>query len=163
VKNDELVRVTSIEEVAEYIMDISDDYCNEGRVAVVLRREDALKCFNILTNDYSLDVLLAIVNTEKECLHYVVTIGLGDVSIEPIHFDNGVYPDTCVDYMLIEEDVSSAWLIQQSCDNLEILTFDEDCDEFNYPYCKEEIESFADFIDILDTNGELSRLLKYLT
>ena len=162
-RNDDLVQATSIEDVAAYIMNASDDYCNDGEnVVVILRREDAIECFSILVDEYALDINIATINPEDEDLFYGITVILGETSIEPISSENGNYLDFCADYMLIDEDVPSAWLTKQSCDNFEILTFEDECDECGYScYNSGEVKSFADFINILDSEGELTRLLKF--
>lgn len=158
-RNDDLVRLTSIEEVAEYIINASDKYVDKDEcVAVVLRREDALECFNILVSEYYLDVLLATVNPDDEDLFYEITIGLGVVSIEPICNSYGDHIDRYVDYMLVDGDVPNSWVMSQSCDNYEMLTFEDECDCCSYYEVKFEIPD--ELFTLLDSDGELTRLLK---
>jgi|GEM_PF-5363254 len=163
-KNDYLIEVNSVEDVVEYMLDISEEYDEDSRVVVILRREEALKCFSILVEDYDMDVLLAKVNPDDEDLFYEVSIGYGDIAIESICSGVGNYLDCCADYMLIDEDVPSKWLIAQSCSNYDVLVLDDDCDEecnCNGCACLEEGSiSLEELIDILDVDGGLAKIFK---
>ena len=163
-RNNDLIRLSSAEDIVKYMLDVSNEHCEDECVTVILRRDEAVECFTLLVEEYFFDVLLAIINPDYEDLFYAVNIGCGDVSIEPIYSDDGKYLDCCANYMLIEEDVPSRWLINQSCDNYDVLVLNDEhedeciCDDCA---CLEEYSiSLEELIEILDADGGLAKILK---
>ena len=115
-----VIEVCCIKKATEYLVDMYDIMVQSGDncVMIALRREDAIECFRTLIEEYEFDIMLATINPEFEQLHYGVTIwNDGTVAIEPLMSDRGTYPMWDADFILVDGDVPSQWLIAQGIDD----------------------------------------------